>query len=801
MFARFGVAVARPISLMVLLLVGYFLFLYYPIFTQGALLAPVDLALLHAPWSAARPSDYRIGSYTLSDLMDSYVPPFKMVSDAIRAGHVPFYTDKIQNGIPWLLVSRNEVGSPFVLPFLLLFGPIFGYSLSVFFKFCMGGIFFYRLVRSWNLVPFAATLGAFVFVANAYPVQRLSHGLGTMYFLIPVALYGLQRALAGSNLAICLTPIVLQGIFASGYPPAVAFHATLYAAYILFWLLTVPEQRIAGLARVSLVAILTLALVLPSLVETYQYLIADQERTYRTNYWAFGLPQHSIVSALVPWGFGEDGPDGFVWVRYGIYIGILPLITMLLGFLLPHKRNQFLFFAVFFFYVLLVLFSSSFRDHIYRYVPILNGTMANNQVMIYGFVAAVLASFGMDQLIRRELKPSRVLLSLLVIIGILVASIWYWRNLFALADHSKIAAAAALLAISIALILAFIWFPNLRSPLQAAMLMIVFADLLLMGAGYNHTVPPKLVYPETPAVSFAKKYLGDGKLFMLDTAMLADTPLWHSIRTFAGMGFFTRDTLALYRLINPDAFANHATQYLFPGTPNTRLGSSLVDALGIRYVVANPDYAHVRRPYMDGFRTAVGEPKFRLVHDGDAAIFENTTAMPTAFVVPLVGVLPREDIYREMSTDTRDLRRFAWIEQDSTDASAGEVLLANNNIPLTSSVTGGRDHDGAQHFVAVVNRPALLVIGDNFHPGWRVRVNGESRPLLRVDFALRGIVLRPGVNTIELRYLPRHLEYGVPLILATLLGLLTSSIFFLSKDYLSSLRSRKLNNAPLSSRP
>jgi hypothetical protein len=62
-------------------------------------------------------------------------------------------------------------------------------------------------------------------------------------------------------------------------------------------------------------------------------------------------------------------------------------------------------------------------------------------------------------------------------------------------------------------------------------------------------------------------------------------------------------------------------------------------------------------------------------------------------------------------------------------------------------------------------------------------------------------VLRPGVNTIELRYLPRHLEYGVPLILATLLGLLTSSIFFLSKDYLSSLRSRKLNNAPLSSRP
>lgn len=55
----------------------------------------------------------------------------------------------------------------------------------------------------------------------------------------------------------------------------------------------------------------------------------------------------------------------------------------------------------------------------------------------------------------------------------------------------------------------------------------------------------------------------------------------------------------------------------------------------------------------------------------------------------------------------------------------------------------------------------LLVQSDCWYPGWKVRIDGREAPLLRVDHALRGVVVPSGIHEVEFAYVPRPLITGL----------------------------------------
>lgn len=59
----------------------------------------------------------------------------------------------------------------------------------------------------------------------------------------------------------------------------------------------------------------------------------------------------------------------------------------------------------------------------------------------------------------------------------------------------------------------------------------------------------------------------------------------------------------------------------------------------------------------------------------------------------------------------------------------------------------------------------LLVYTDSWAPGWQARIDGQPAPVLRVDGAIRGVIVPAGQHALEWRYRPVHL---VPLL--TLMG-------------------------------
>ena len=66
----------------------------------------------------------------------------------------------------------------------------------------------------------------------------------------------------------------------------------------------------------------------------------------------------------------------------------------------------------------------------------------------------------------------------------------------------------------------------------------------------------------------------------------------------------------------------------------------------------------------------------------------------------------------------------------------------------------------------------LLVLSDVYYPGWTAQVGGESAPLHRVNYLLRGVRLPPGEHQVEFAFASRSFALGAGISGASILLLL-----------------------------
>jgi uncharacterized membrane protein YfhO len=71
------------------------------------------------------------------------------------------------------------------------------------------------------------------------------------------------------------------------------------------------------------------------------------------------------------------------------------------------------------------------------------------------------------------------------------------------------------------------------------------------------------------------------------------------------------------------------------------------------------------------------------------------------------------------------------------------------------------------------DRPTLLVLTESWYPGWRAYVDGQERPIHRVDHVFRGVVLTPGDGSVVFEYRPASFRTGA---LASVAGVLLLGI-------------------------
>ncbi len=158
----------------------------------------------------------------------------------------------------------------------------------------------------------------------------------------------------------------------------------------------------------------------------------------------------------------------------------------------------------------------------------------------------------------------------------------------------------------------------------------------------------------------------------------------------------------------------------------------------------------------------------------DVSLWHNPGHLPRAWIVDRVDVLPplSSDDPREVwrrTTDVlyadgrpRNLRESAVVEADGWSPSPGREAATASGEPTCRIV---RYEPSCVEIEARLDRPGLVVLADQFYPGWRLEVETAGRgtrevPILRTNRVMRAAWLPAGRHRLCYRYHPTSVLGG-----------------------------------------
>ena len=146
-------------------------------------------------------------------------------------------------------------------------------------------------------------------------------------------------------------------------------------------------------------------------------------------------------------------------------------------------------------------------------------------------------------------------------------------------------------------------------------------------------------------------------------------------------------------------------------------------------------------------------------------LYENQLALPRAFVVHHLVVTA--DPLAQLLAEDHDWHYSAVL------AAPLPVELAEEPLPSTAAVAIERYE---RHDVAIrVNtpQPGLLVLADQYAPGWVAQLDGDATPIYETNLVQRGVLIPAGEHLVTFAYRPVALYQGGAISLVALLLILT----------------------------
>ena len=281
-------------------------------------------------------------------------------------------------------------------------------------------------------------------------------------------------------------------------------------------------------------------------------------------------------------------------------------------------------------------------------------------------------------------------------------------------------------------------------PLLTAVGVVMVGDMVWFAYGRSAQCDPALYFPRIPlleelARAPAGRVLGYGCL----PAPLAYANGLRDVRGYDGV-----DPARYIELLDlaaqPGAARPHyaLTQWFQPRV-NVELPGRLrlppvLDLLGVRYLIFRGEPVGQITPQLRAF---------------DYWAMVNPTALPRVFVPRRVECLPDPALrLQKLGASDFDPRAVAFFEQavELPGPARGAASIVSEtptqiSLKLQMETTG------------------LVVLADRWDKGWAAYVDGRYTPVLRVNHALRGVVVPAAASSLQFRYEPSSLAWGIRL--------------------------------------
>jgi hypothetical protein len=151
----------------------------------------------------------------------------------------------------------------------------------------------------------------------------------------------------------------------------------------------------------------------------------------------------------------------------------------------------------------------------------------------------------------------------------------------------------------------------------------------------------------------------------------------------------------------------------------------------------------------------------------DLLVYRNREALPRAWVAhEAVTARDPEDELAQLKRATREeLGRKVWLRSDAGSYRGGGAVGTGEDRAVMVS-----RRPGEEVYEVESRGPGLLLIADQYYPGWRASVRGHEAAVLRADHCLRAVPVPEGKSTVKLAFVPASFRVGLSLSLVTLLA-------------------------------
>jgi hypothetical protein len=181
--------------------------------------------------------------------------------------------------------------------------------------------------------------------------------------------------------------------------------------------------------------------------------------------------------------------------------------------------------------------------------------------------------------------------------------------------------------------------------------------------------------------------------------------------------------------------------------------SAMPDLLNVKYLIyGNDKYAEEKAELGTKY-----QPVFQLA-DSSKVVLENKTVLPKAWLVP--SVMQARDLqntFAILQNPAFDPRKTAVVESPAPYPMEGESTA--KPFPA-QNVTVARYEAEDILIGAKATQNALLVLGEKYYEGWKVKVDGKPGEIYPVNHILRGVYLKSGDHKVEFMYDPFPYKVG-----------------------------------------
>ena len=454
---------------------------------------------------------------------------------------------------------------------------------------------------------------------------------------------------------------------------------------------------------------------------------------------------------------------------------------------------------------LVLMMTAPLYVHITRYIPILQVIrVAVRAGVLFLFAASVLVAYGTDMLLRSGTdaleqfwKPARrfgYAVTAVVAAGIIgsyviklvgVAVDAGERGRLAFIRRTALALSAqfsppnidVLIPLALLLLVAGLVWALVEKRLTSRkffywMVALLVADLFWNSSQFDHTFDRSRVFPRTEITDLLRS-LPAGRVLVAPSGLETNrsssagagpvkiiappnTLLPYQIPTVSGKNQqFPRWYREFASLIEPQPNLSHVVF--------DKYRSPFFDVLNVRYVItheftATGDFA----PPLPGYDL--------LAADEGVSLYENTNAMPRAFfAIETIEVPNHSEALRVLSGSDFDPHSTVVIEQASgppalqktgsapMSNSTDRYAPLNSEIRLLPSPAIATVTENKRNRVAIQTEngaDGLLVLSDNYYPGWRAYIDGVPTEVIRANCTMRAVNVPAGSHLVSFVFMP-----------------------------------------------